>query len=116
MAAGALGISILTMAVGTITAVNQNDVKRLLAYSSVAHVGFILTGVIADIPAGISSTMFYLFAYSFSTVGAFAVVGLVRNDNGDEDANMMRWGGLGRQSPLRACYFRCFCWRSPVFR
>ncbi|BBU23794.1 NADH-quinone oxidoreductase subunit NuoN [Mycobacterium xenopi] len=102
------GISILTMAVGTITAVNQNDVKRLLAYSSVAHVGFILTGVIADIPAGISSTMFYLFAYSFSTVGAFAVVGLVRNDNGDEDANMMRWGGLGRQSPIAGLLFSMF--------
>src|ERR1700730_5484972 len=72
-------ISILTLAVGTITAVTQSDVKRMLAYSSVAHVGFILTGVIADNTAGLSATLFYLVAYSFSTVGAFAVVSLIRN-------------------------------------
>jgi NADH-quinone oxidoreductase subunit N len=101
-------ISILTMVVGTITAVNQTDVKRMLAYSSVAHVGFILTGVIANTPAGVSSTMFYLVAYSFSTVGAFAVVGLVRNTNGDEDASMSRWGGLGRRYPLVGLLFSMF--------
>lgn len=101
-------ISILTMVVGTVTAINQNDVKRLLAYSSVAHVGFILTGVIADIPAGISSTIFYLVAYSFSTVGAFAVVGLVRNSDGDEDATMVRWGGLGRRYPIVGALFSMF--------
>jgi NADH-quinone oxidoreductase subunit N len=93
-------ISILTMAVGTITAVNQADVKRMLAYSSVAHVGFILTGVIADSPAGLSATLFYLVAYSFSTVGAFAIVGLIRNADGVEDANLSHWAGLGQRSPI----------------
>jgi NADH-quinone oxidoreductase subunit N len=101
-------ISILTMVVGTITAVNQTDVKRMLAYSSVAHVGFILTGVIADIPAGIASTMFYLVAYSFSTVGAFAVVGLVRDADGDEDADMSRWAGLGQRYPIVGLLFSMF--------
>jgi NADH-quinone oxidoreductase subunit N len=101
-------ISILTMVVGTLTAVNQTDVKRLLAYSSVAHVGFILTGVIADNPAGVSSTMFYLLAYSFSTVGAFAVVGLIRSADGREDANMAHWGGLGRRSPIVGVMFSMF--------
>ncbi len=72
-------IAILTMVVGTITAVTQTDVKRMLAYSAVAHSGFILTGVIAANPSGVSATLFYLFAYGFSTLGAFAVVGLVRN-------------------------------------
>jgi NADH-quinone oxidoreductase subunit N len=94
------GISILTMAVGTITAVNQTDVKRMLAYSSVAHVGFILTGVIADTPVGLSATLFYLVAYSFSTVGAFAIVGLIRNAHGVEDANLSHWAGLGQRSPI----------------
>ncbi|OBK14339.1 NADH-quinone oxidoreductase subunit NuoN [Mycobacterium asiaticum] len=94
------GISILTMVVGTITAVNQTDVKRMLAYSSVAHVGFILTGVIADNSAGLSSTMFYLVAYSFSTVGAFAIVGLIRNADGVEDASLANWAGLGQRSPI----------------
>jgi len=93
-------ISILTMAVGTVTAVNQTDVKRMLAYSSVAHVGFILTGVIADSPAGLAATLFYLVAYSFSTVGAFAIVGLVRNADGAEDANLSHWAGLGQRSPI----------------
>src|SRR5579875_927149 len=101
-------ISILTMVVGTVTAINQDDVKRMLAYSSVAHVGFILTGVIADIPAGVSSTMFYLVAYSFSTIGAFAVVGLVRGANGDENASMSRWGGLGRRYPVVGLLFSMF--------
>lgn len=101
-------ISILTMVVGTVTAINQTDVKRMLAYSSVAHVGFILTGVIADIPAGVSSTMFYLVAYSFSTVGAFAVVGLVRNSDGDEDADMSRWTGLGQRYPVVGLLFSMF--------
>jgi NADH-quinone oxidoreductase subunit N len=101
-------ISILTMAVGTVTAVNQTDVKRMLAYSSIAHVGFILTGVIADNPAGLAATMFYLVAYSFSTVGAFAVVGLVRNAAGDEDATMSHWAGLGQRYPVVGLLFSMF--------
>jgi len=101
-------ISILTMAVGTITAVNQTDVKRMLAYSSIAHVGFILTGVIADNPAGLAATMFYLVAYSFSTVGAFAVVGLVRNADGDEDATMSHWAGLAQRYPVVGLLFSMF--------
>ncbi|BBX95278.1 NADH-quinone oxidoreductase subunit NuoN [Mycobacterium lacus] len=101
-------ISILTMTVGTITAVNQTDVKRMLAYSSVAHVGFILTGVIADSPAGLSSTLFYLVAYSFSTVGAFAIVGLIRNADGVEDADLSHWAGLGQRSPIVGVMFSMF--------
>jgi NADH-quinone oxidoreductase subunit N len=96
-------IAILTMTVGTFTAVNQTDVKRMLAYSSVAHVGFILTGVIADNAAGLSATLFYLVAYSFSTIGAFAIVGLVRNADGSElseDATLAHWAGLGQRSPI----------------
>jgi NADH-quinone oxidoreductase subunit N len=101
-------IAILTMVVGTVTAVNQTDVKRMLAYSSIAHVGFILTGVIADNPAGLAATMFYLVAYSFSTVGAFAVVGLVRNSDGDEDAGVVRWAGLGQRYPVVGLLFSMF--------
>jgi len=101
-------ISILTMAVGTITAVNQTDVKRMLAYSSVAHVGFILTGVIADNHTGLSSTLFYLLAYSFSTVGAFAIVGLIRDADGVEDATLAHWAGLGQRSPIVGVMFSMF--------
>jgi NADH-quinone oxidoreductase subunit N len=101
-------IAILTMAIGTISAVTQSDVKRMLAYSSVAHTGFILTGVIAASKAGLSSTMFYLVAYGFSTLGAFAVVALVRNAAGEEDTDMSRWAGLGRERPLVGAMFSMF--------
>jgi NADH-quinone oxidoreductase subunit N len=101
-------IAILTMVVGTVTAVTQNDVKRMLAYSAVAHTGFILTGVIAQNEAGVSSTLFYLFAYGFSTVGAFAVVGLVRNPDGEEDTELARWAGLGRRYPVVGIVFSLF--------
>jgi len=101
-------IAILTMAVGTVTAVSQTDVKRMLAYSSVAHVGFILTGVIALNDSGLSATLFYLFAYGFSTLGAFAVVSVVRNATGDEETDMTRWAGLGRRHPLVGVVFALF--------
>jgi NADH-quinone oxidoreductase subunit N len=102
------GIAILTMAVGTVTAVTQSNVKRMLAYSSIAHVGFILTGVIAANTAGLAATMFYLFAYSFSTVGAFAVVSLIRGSNGDEDAAIAHWAGLGQRYPVVGLLFSMF--------
>ncbi len=101
-------VSILTMVVGTVAAVSQTDIKRLLAYSSISHVGFILTGVLADTPAGVSSTVFYLIAYSFSTMGAFAVVGLVRGADGVEDADILRWAGLGRRYPIAGAVFSLF--------
>jgi NADH-quinone oxidoreductase subunit N len=101
-------IAILTMVVGTVTAVTQTDVKRMLAYSAVAHTGFILTGVIAGNESGLSSTLFYLFAYGFSTLGAFAVVGLVRDALGEEDTAMARWAGLGRRYPIVGVVFSLF--------
>ncbi|WP_431944602.1 NADH-quinone oxidoreductase subunit NuoN [Actinacidiphila sp. bgisy167] len=101
------GVAILTMLAGAIVAVTQTDVKRLLAYSSIAHAGFILAGVIATTPEGVSSVLFYLAAYSFVTLGAFAVVTLVR-DAGGEATHLSRWVGLGRRSPLVAAVFAVF--------
>ncbi|WP_051718163.1 NADH-quinone oxidoreductase subunit NuoN [Streptomyces megasporus] len=101
------GVAIASMAAGAVIAVTQTDVKRLLAYSSIAHAGFILAGVIAATPAGISSVLFYLGAYSFVTVGAFAVVTLVR-DAGGEATHLSKWAGLGRRSPLVAAVFAVF--------
>jgi NADH-quinone oxidoreductase subunit N len=100
-------VAILTMLVGVIIAITQTDVKRLLAYSSIAHAGFILTGVIAATVAGLSSSLFYLVAYGFTTVGAFAVVTLVRDTTG-EAAHLSRWAGLGKNSPLVAGIFAFF--------
>ncbi|MFJ3934181.1 MULTISPECIES: NADH-quinone oxidoreductase subunit NuoN [unclassified Streptomyces] len=101
------GVAIVTMLGGAIVAITQTDVKRLLAYSSIAHAGFILAGVIAMRPEGISSVLFYLLAYSFVTIGAFAVVTLVR-DAGGEATHLSKWAGLGRRSPLVAAVFAVF--------
>ncbi|GCE36599.1 NADH-ubiquinone oxidoreductase chain N [Rhodococcus wratislaviensis] len=101
------GVAILTMVVGAVMAVTQTDVKRMLAYSSVAHAGFILTGLVAANRAGLSSTMFYLLAYGFSTLGAFAVLTLVRDSRG-EATDLSRWAGLGRRSPLVGGVFALF--------
>ncbi|MEU6120714.1 NADH-quinone oxidoreductase subunit NuoN [Streptomyces sp. NPDC047123] len=101
------GIAVVTMLGGAIIAITQTDIKRLLAYSSIAHAGFILAGVIATTPDGISSVLFYLGAYSFVTIGAFAVVTLVR-DAGGEATHLSKWAGLGRRSPLVAAVFAVF--------
>ncbi|MBO8192511.1 NADH-quinone oxidoreductase subunit NuoN [Streptomyces oryzae] len=101
------GVAILTMLGGAVVAITQTDIKRLLAYSSIAHAGFLLAGVIATSEDGISSVLFYLGAYSFVTLGAFAVVTLVR-DAGGEATHLSKWAGLGRRSPLLAAVFAVF--------
>jgi NADH-quinone oxidoreductase subunit N len=100
-------VAILTMLAGAIIAITQTDVKRLLAYSSIAHGGFLLTGVIAASVAGLSSTLFYLAVYGFTTVGAFAVITLVRDPAGEAN-HLSKWAGLGRRSPLVAGVFAFF--------
>jgi proton-translocating NADH-quinone oxidoreductase chain N len=100
-------VAIATMLVGSVVAITQTDVKRLLAYSSIAQAGYILTGVIAANTAGLSGSMFYLAAYGFATIGAFAVVTLVRDQAG-EAAHLSGWAGLGRRSPLVAGVFALF--------
>ena len=71
-------VALLTMVIGTAVGAVQTDIKRLLAYSSIAHAGFILVGVIGFSPAALRATVFYLLVYGLATVGAFAVVTLVR--------------------------------------
>jgi len=100
-------VAILTMLVGSILAITQTDMKRMLAYSSIAQVGFILIGVLSTSEAGLSSTMFYLVAYGFATIGAFAVVSLVRNSGG-EATHLSNWAGLGKRSPVLAGVFTLF--------
>ncbi|GAA5145065.1 NADH-quinone oxidoreductase subunit NuoN [Nocardioides marinquilinus] len=109
-------VAILTMLVGAVLAVVQSDVKRMLAYSSVAHTGFLLTGVLGvqasgDLADGqvtsLQAVLFYLTSYGFATVGSFALVSLVR-DAGGEATAFDRWTGLGRRSPLVAGVFALF--------
>ncbi|MEV4637918.1 NADH-quinone oxidoreductase subunit NuoN [Actinoplanes sp. NPDC049548] len=97
-------IAVLTMFVGAVLAVTQTDMKRLLAYSSIANAGYLLVGVLALNKEGLSSTMFYLVAYGFSVLAAFGIVSLVRDAEG-EATHLSRWAGLGRKSPLFAGVF-----------
>ncbi|WP_433221790.1 NADH-quinone oxidoreductase subunit NuoN [Microtetraspora malaysiensis] len=107
------GVAILTMVVGAILAITQTDIKRMLAYSSIAHGGFLLIGVVAlgnnqqHNASALSALLFYLVAYGFTTVGAFAVVTTVR-DAGGEAWHLSRWAGLGKRRPLVAVVFSLF--------
>ncbi|MFD6390090.1 NADH-quinone oxidoreductase subunit NuoN [Nocardia sp. NPDC060259] len=98
-------VAVATMAVGAVMAITQTDVKRMLAYSSIAHAGFLLVGLVAADSAGVAAILFYLLAYGLGTVGAFAVVTLVRDSSGDEATALSQWAGMGRRSPWLASVF-----------
>jgi NADH-quinone oxidoreductase subunit N len=100
-------VAILTMVVGAVLAVTQTDVKRMLAYSAIAHTGFLLVGVIALNAQGLAGTLFYLVAYGFTTLASFALVTLVRDSSG-EATHLAQWAGLGRKSPVVAGVFAFF--------
>lgn len=129
-------VAILTMVVGTVVGAVQTDMKRLLAYSSIAHAGFILVGIVGLQPTTLRAVVFYVLVYGLATVGAFAVVTLVRERSvvaapvavpAGADANLLgatdgpeqgvvlgeathlsQWAGLGRRSPWLAGSFALF--------
>ena len=74
------GLAILSLVVGAVVALLQKDVKRMMAYSSINHVGFILLGVEAATTRGVSAALYYLFTYMFLTIGAFAVITVMARD------------------------------------
>ncbi|WP_111766572.1 NADH-quinone oxidoreductase subunit NuoN [Nakamurella deserti] len=92
------GVAIASMLIGAILGITQSDVKRMLAYSSVAHAGFLLLGVMALTSDGVTGTLFYLLTYGFATIGTLALVMLVRNADG-EATQVSQWAGLARRSP-----------------
>ncbi|MGF1664276.1 MAG: NADH-quinone oxidoreductase subunit NuoN [Kineosporiaceae bacterium] len=100
-------VAVVTMVLGSVIALAQGDVKRMLAYSSIAHAGFILTGVLALEAQGVSGSLFYLAAYGLTTIGAFAAVALVR-DSAGEATRLSSWAGVGRRSPVFAAVFALF--------
>jgi NADH-quinone oxidoreductase subunit N len=110
-------ITVATMVVGSVLAITQTDVKRMLAYSSIAHAGFMMTAFVGASQAvtgsrpgsltSISSVMFYLVAYGAATIGAFALVTMVRDPSG-EASLLSSWVGLGRRAPLAATIFSIF--------
>ena len=103
-------VAVITMALGVVVALTQTDMKRLLAYSSISHAGFILVAVVGATTGGngqvnsFGSILFYLIAYGFATIAAFAIVTMVRDSAGEVHA-ISGWSGLGRKNPLLAGIF-----------
>ncbi|WP_407641756.1 NADH-quinone oxidoreductase subunit NuoN [Amycolatopsis panacis] len=97
-------VAIISMVIGAILGLTQTDVKRMIAYSSIAHAGFLLVGAIAMTENGLSSTLFYLLAYGFTTLAAFGVISLVRDASG-EATHLSAWAGLAKRSPILAGVF-----------
>jgi NADH-quinone oxidoreductase subunit N len=98
------GLAVLSLVLGSVLALRQRDVKRMLAYSSINHAGFILLGVEAATTRGVSASLYYLFAYTFMTIGSFAVVTVLGRE-GDGDHDLTRYRGLARRQPLLALSF-----------
>jgi len=101
------GVAVITMIVGSVIAIAQRDVKRMLAYSSIAHAGFLLTGILALNKSGLEASLFYLAIYGLTTLGAFALVSLVRDSSG-EVTDLNRWVGLAKRSPLIASFLALY--------
>ncbi len=95
------GLAAVSVVVGSVLAIAQTDIKRLLAYSSIAHGGFVLTGLVAAGQTGISAGLYYLGAYALTIIGAFGVVMLV-SARGEQRTSLTAYAGLGRRSPVLA--------------
>ena len=96
-------LAILTMLLGNVAAIAQRNLKRMLAYSSIAHAGYITIGLVAGSVAGIEAILFYLVAYIFMNIGAFAVVAAVSRDRGPgEGESLQDFAGLGKTQPWLA--------------
>jgi NADH-quinone oxidoreductase subunit N len=94
-------IAVVTMTLGNVAALTQGNIKRMLAYSSIAHAGYLLIGIVAGTPRGVAAMLIYLFIYAFMQIGAFAVVILLRRRDviGDELKDL---SGLIFRNPVAA--------------
>ncbi len=94
-------LAALTMTLGNVVAIAQSNLKRMLAYSSIAHVGYMLVGLAAGGAAGAGAVLFYLLAYTFTTAGTFGVI-TVCVRAGEEAVDVRDYAGLGRRHPVLA--------------
>jgi len=90
-------VAAFSMVLGNLTAIVQTSVKRLLAYSAIAHAGYVLVGVLANTPASLSALLFYIITYAFTVIGAFGVVAMVEEATGSDA--LANFAGLSRRSP-----------------
>jgi NADH-quinone oxidoreductase subunit N len=100
-------VAALTMTIGNVVALAQSNLKRMLAYSSIAHVGYMLMGLVAGSAAGAGGVLFYLLAYTFTTIGAFGAIGLCARA-GEEAVEVGDYAGLARRHPVLAATLTLF--------
>jgi NADH-quinone oxidoreductase subunit N len=100
-------LAVLTMTVGNFIALNQKDLKRMLAYSSISHAGYALVGLVAWNAIGLSAILFYMLVYTFMNLGAFAVLVLLGKQN-EENLTLDGVAGLGYKKPLLGIVFSIF--------
>ncbi|MBZ5495104.1 MAG: NADH-quinone oxidoreductase subunit N [Acidobacteriia bacterium] len=99
--------SILTMTVGNVVATLQSNIKRMLAYSAIAHAGYILVGIVANSSAGHRAVIFYLIVYTAMNLGALSIV-LSLSRQGDQRVKLEDYAGMGRTQPLTAAALSLF--------
>jgi NADH-quinone oxidoreductase subunit N len=99
--------ALLSMTIGNFAALRQTNIKRMLAYSSIAHAGYVLVALTARSEVGVAAAMFYLAAYAFMNIGAFAVVSHLSGRD-ERYLNLEDFAGLGRQQPLTAAMLTIF--------
>ena len=97
-------VAALTLVLGAVVALVQRDVKRMLAYSSINHAGFVLIGLQAGTAKGVEGALYYLFTYTFMVIGSFAVITVV-GGRGDAAHDLERYRGLSRRAPWLALSF-----------
>jgi len=100
-------IASVSMILGNIVAISQSNLKRMLAYSSIAHAGYLLVGVASGNALGYSGVVFYLVAYTFMNIGAFAVVGLLEREVG-KNLTFDDYAGLSKKKPFLAALMAMF--------
>lgn len=100
-------VAILTMALGNIAALSQTNIKRMLAYSSIAHAGYALLGIIAASNEGLASMMNYMMIYAFMNIGAFAVIIMLRSE-GFRGENITDYEGLSKTHPMASALMLIF--------
>ncbi len=101
-------VAILTMIIGNLIALVQDNVKRMLAYSSIAHAGYLLVGLAAGTAAGYSGVLYYLFAYTLMNVGAFGVIAYYERNHGLDFTNIESYAGLGFKMPIMGVMLSVF--------
>lgn len=100
-------VAVVTMTVGNVLAIAQSNLKRMLAYSAIAHVGYMLVGLVAGGAPGAGAVLFYLLAYTFTTIGTFGVITLCRRA-GEEAVDVAAYAGLARRHPVLAATLGLF--------